>query len=188
MLIDFPGIWTECRPGVRQVLADTGRTNQRRCMLGHESYNPGSRGPANLTELRRSFLRHARVRSARRPLIGPACAWPDNVWASPRSAACLSTHPEARYARSAASPSRGSSGRSRAPRPHRPAVSRPSAGRLAMGRSLKSANSAWSSWEPTSNSPSCCGPRPRRAVDGRRLAPPSDCRDAAVGGPRLFQL
>ena len=77
---------------VRQVLAATGRTNPRRCRLTHEVVCWVVLAMGILTDLPiRQVFKHARrLRVGEKTPIGPACAWPGNAWASPRSASCSS--------------------------------------------------------------------------------------------------
>ena len=141
---------------VRQALAATGRANQRRCKLTHEVICWVVLAMGLLTELPiRQVFKHARrLRFGEEPPIGPASAWPDNAWASPRFATSLSRSfirwpgPK-RLGPSTADSAwwglMGLSTTSPTPTPTPPPSAGPRPGRVATGPSPRSASSVWSS-------------------------------------------
>ena len=184
---------------VRQALQATGRVNPRRCRLTHEVIFWVVLAMGMLTDLPiRQVFKHARgSASARRRPIAPASAWPGNGWASRRCATCSSrsfirlARPETPGAFYRGFRLMGIDGTvfdvpdSEA---NAAAFGRPSAGPRGDGafpqvRKL-SLVELGTHVEVAFVVQSC----PRRAVDGRRLASPSDAGDAPAGGPRVLQL
>ena len=153
---------------VRQALEATGRTQRRRCTLTHEVICWVVLAMGILTELPiRQVFKHARrLRFGEKtPHRSSLCVARQRLGIAPvRRLFEQVVHPLARPETPGAFyrgfrlvgldgtvydvPDSGANAAT---------FARPRPGRAATGPSLRSASSAWSSWGPTSNSPSWCG-------------------------------
>ena len=78
--------------GVQQALADTACFDSRSCTLTREVifWTVLAMGIFTDLPIRQVFKAARRLRPTKPRPIAPACAWPDNAWGWPPSAACSS--------------------------------------------------------------------------------------------------
>ena len=154
---------------VRQALEATGRTNQRRCTLTHEVIFWVVLAMGLLTDLPiRQVFKHARrLRVGETtPHRSSLCVARRRLGIAPvRHVFEQLVHPLARpetpgafYRGFRLVGLDGTVYDVPDSEANAAVFARPRPGRAVTGRSLRSASSAWSSWGPTSSSPSWCGP------------------------------